>query len=156
MDRDQLLILQSVVEKRCDSYLRAPSVRCSPVDWRWMMMEELYGSCDTSRATAPIVPAHRRAFKYSPHLTAWQWNDRWKEKYRAPIPRGWLDSCQPLPRTSMSKRRYLVLAHVLEISHRSRGWRLCRFCQTHVEDEVHVMLECNGHPQADLITCVFR
>ena len=25
-----------------------------------------------------------------------------------------------------------------------RGWRLCRFCREHVEDEVHALLECRG------------
>jgi hypothetical protein len=38
---------------------------------------------------------------------------RWKERYRAPVP---------------------------------REWRLCRFCRGGVEDEVHALLVCQGHP----------
>ena len=60
-----------------------------------------------------IIPTHRKAFTsimFSSHGLAVE-RLRWKEHYRAPVP---------------------------------REWRLCRFCRSRIEDEVHAILECQG------------
>jgi hypothetical protein len=122
MNRSQLRGLQNTLEEWCDAHLcqeLLASPKCAMLVGRYGLAVDRVGPHPTRKLrhylALPTVPAHRKAFTalmFSTHSLAVE-RLRWKERYRAPVP---------------------------------REWRLCRFCRGGVEDEVHALLVCQGHP----------